>query len=293
LTTVAVALLSALLWAIASVLFAVSAKRLHVLPLNLVRAVVSTSFFWILLPFYGGARALGAIPTSAWPWLVVSVLGLLVVGDTLYFRSIDLAGVSWAMPVASVNTVWAVLLAGLVLHEPLSRSLFAGALLVLAGVILVGRSTPHASPANPAQGKTRRNGLLLALAASVSWGVGQVALKPATAGIESAVANSVRQPLGLLMLLGLNLSTGRWRELRQLDGRSWRVLLVASLLGTALGSLLFVMAVQMAGAGRAAVLTTTAPVMAIPFSYLWLHERPNRWTIAGTLLTTVGIVLVA
>lgn len=292
-TGVAVALLSALLWAIASVLFALSAKRLHVLPLNLVRAVVSTSFFWILLPFYGGPRALGAIPTSAWPWLVVSVLGLLVVGDTLYFRSIDLAGVSWAMPVASINAVWAVLLAGLVLHEPLTWSLFAGALLVLAGVILVGRSTPQASSANPAQRKARRTGLLLALAASVSWGIGQVALKPATAGIESAVVNSVRQPLGLLMLLGLNLSTGRWRELRQLDGRSWRVLLVASLLGTALGSLLFVMAVQMAGAGRAAVLTTTAPVMAIPFSFLWLHERPNRWTVAGTLLTTVGIALVA
>jgi drug/metabolite transporter (DMT)-like permease len=36
-----------------------------------------------------------------------------------------------------------------------------------------------------------------------------------------------------------------------------------------------------------------AIAMAIPFSYLWLHERPNRWTMAGTLLTTAGIVLVA
>jgi DME family drug/metabolite transporter len=293
LTVVVVALSSALLWAIASVLFALSIKSLHVLPLNLVRSVVATAFFWAILPFYGGISALRAIPTSAWLWLVVSVLGLLVVGDMLYFRAIDLAGVSWAMPVASINTVWAVLLAGLALHEPLTKPLLGGALLVLVGVILVGRSAPSVASAHMSDGRARKIGLLLALAASISWGIGQVALKPGAAGIEAAVANSVRQPLGLLMMLGLNLSTGRWRDLRGLDGRSWWVLLLASLLGTAIGSLLFVMAVQMAGAGRAAVLTTTAPVMAIPFSYLWLHERPNRWTIAGTLLVTAGIALVA
>jgi drug/metabolite transporter (DMT)-like permease len=33
--------------------------------------------------------------------------------------------------------------------------------------------------------------------------------------------------------------------------------------------------------------------MAIPFSMLWLKERPSRWALAGTLLTTVGIWLVA
>ena len=65
-----------------------------------------------------------------------------------------------------------------------------------------------------------------------------------------------------------------------------------SLVGTGLGSLFFVLSIQLAGAGRTAVLTSTAPLMAIPFSMLWLHERPTRWTLAGTLLTTLGIVLV-
>ena len=292
-TAVVIALTSALLWAISSVLFALSARRLHVIPLNLVRGVVATAFFWAILPFSGGFEALRTIPGSAWPWLVVSVLGLLVVGDTLYFRAIDLAGVSWAMPVASINTVWAVLLAGLVLGEPLTWKLLGGAVLVLAGVMLVGRSMPHHTLAHPVDGKARRLGLLLAFATSLCWGIGQVALKPASAGVDAAVANAVRQPMGLAMMLGLTLATGRGRELRGLDRRSWMILLLAAFLGTGVGSLLFVMAIQMTGAGRAAVLTTTAPVLAIPFSYLWLHERPNRWTIAGTLLVTVGITLVA
>ena len=276
----------------ASVLLTVGARRIHVLPLNLIRCVISTAFFWTLLPFYGGLDALAAIPAAAWPWLVVSVLGLLVVGDTLYFRSMDLAGVSWAMPVASVNPLWAVLLAWVFLDEPLSWTLVLGALLVIAGVVLVGRSAGSLVVDRPVDPGDRRRGILLALLVSVLWAVGQVALKPATEGIHSVVANSVRQPLGMLMLLVLTLRKGRWRALRKLDRQSWAVIGVASLVGTGVGSLFFVLAIQLAGAGRTAVLTSTAPLLAIPFSMLWLHERPTRWTLAGTLLTTLGIVLV-
>ena len=275
-----------------SVLLAVGARRIHVLPLNLIRCVISTTFFWTLLPFYGGLDALKAIPAAAWPWLVVSVLGLLVVGDTLYFRSMDLAGVSWAMPVAGVNPLWAVLLASIFLDEPLSWTLVLGAVLVIAGVVLVSRSAGPVEADGAADPHARRRGILIALLVSVLWGIGQVALKPATAGMHSVVANSIRQPLGLLMLLGPTLWRGRWRALRRLDRKSWAVIGVASLVGTGVGTLFFVMAIQLAGAGRTAILTSTSPLLAIPFSMLWLHERPTRWTLTGTLLTTAGIVLV-
>ncbi len=288
-----VALLSTLLWAVASVLLTIGAKRIHVVPLNLIRCVVSTAFFWALLPFYGGLDALAAIPSSAWIWLVVSVLGLLVVGDSLYFRSMDLAGVSWAMPIANVNPLWAVLLASVFVGEPLTWALLLGALLVIGGVVLVSRSTRTADSTSPADPHARRTGLLLALLVSVLWATGQVALKPATASIHSVVANSVRQPMGMLMLLGLSLFQGRWRQLRMLDRKSWTVIILASLVGTGVGSLLFILAIQTAGAGRTAVLTSTAPLLAMPFSVLWLHERPTRWTLVGTLLTSAGIALVA
>jgi uncharacterized membrane protein len=260
--------------------------------MNLIRCVISTIFFWALLPFYGGLDALAAIPAAAWPWLVLSVLGLLVVGDTLYFRSMDLAGVSWAMPVASVNPLWAVLLAAAFLGEPLSWTLVLGAGLVIAGVVLVSRSAMPEVVDRVVDPENRRRGILLALLVSVLWAAGQVALKPATAGMHSVVANSVRQPMGMLILLGLTLQQGRWRALRKLDRRSWAVIGIASLVGTGVGSLFFVLAIQLAGAGRTAVLTSTAPLLAIPFSMLWLRERPTRWTLAGTLLTTTGIVLV-
>lgn len=286
------ALISALLWAMASVLMTVGAKRIHVVPLNLIRCTVSAALFLVLLPLFGGLEALAAIPPDAWPWLVVSVLGLLVVGDTLYFRSMDLAGVSWAMPVASINTLWVVFLASTFVGEPLTWSLLLGALLVIGGIVLVSRSSSPES-AGPADPRARRKGLLLALLVSVLWAVGLVALKPATAGMHAVVANSVRQPMAMVMMLGLTILQGRWRELKGLDRKSWAVIIVASFVGTGMGTLFFVLAIQLAGAGRTAVLTSTAPLLAMPFSMLWLRERPTRWTLAGTLLATAGISLVA
>ncbi|MDD3827852.1 MAG: DMT family transporter [Anaerolineae bacterium] len=287
------ALVSALLWSVASVLMALGSHRLHVLPLNLIRCVVSSVFFWALLPFYGGLEAFRTVPSSAWLWLVVSVLILLVVGDTLYFRSLNLAGVSWAMPVAGINPLWAILLAALFVDEPLTWSLLLGALLVVAGVTLLSRPEMHSSNGQDIEPAARRKGLLIALLVSLLWGAGQVTLKPATAGMHSVVANSIRQPLAMFILLAINLRTGLWKELRRLDRRSWAMILLASLVGTGVGTLFFVMAIQTLGAGRTAVITSTSPLLAIPFSMTMLREKPTRWTVAGTFFTTVGVVLVA
>lgn len=287
------ALGSAVIWALSSVLMAMGVKRLDVLPMNLVRCVISTAFFWALLPFFGGLAALSEIPSQAWLWVVLSVLGLLVVGDTMYFRSLDLAGVSWAMPVASINPLWSVLLAGFLLGEPLSWSLLSGAVLVIAGIAVLSRNGGEADPAHPVEWATRRKGLLLALGTSVVWALGLITLKLASVEVHSVVVNSVRQPLGAGMLLALTLAKGRWRDLRHVDRRSWGIIGLASLLGTGVGSLLFVVAIQLVGAGRTSILTSTSPLLAVPFSMLLLNERPNRWTLVGIALTIAGIALVA
>ena len=284
---------SALIWAVSTVLWALGTQRIHVIPLNLVRCLTATAFFWALLPFYGGFEAISAVSPIAWFWLILSVLTLLVAGDILFFRSIELAGVSWAMPVASVNPLWAVLMASFFLDEPLTWTLLIGTILTVIGIALVSGTGSRAAEPTPQDRRTHRRGVLVALAVSILWGVGQIILKPATEGINSVVANSIRMPIGVVVMLFLTLWRGRWRELQGLDRRTWGILLLASLIGTGMGSLFFVYAIQLAGAGRTAVLTSISPLLAIPFSMLWLRERPTRWTLLGTLLTTVGVALVA
>jgi drug/metabolite transporter (DMT)-like permease len=292
LSGVLLALLAALLWSIASVMLTVAARRIHVLPLNLVRCATAALFFWVLLPWFGGLDALGGIAGLAWLWLVVSVLANLVVGDTLYFGAMHLAGVSWAMPVAAINPLWSVLLAAAFLDEPLSWGLVGGALLVVAGVVCISRTTDQDSRGSSGDRGRWRKGMLLALATSILWAIGNVTIKLAATGVEAVVVSAARQLLAAGLLFSACLPRGRWREPKGLDGRSWAILLFASLLGTGVGALLWVMSIQQIGAGRSSILIATAPMLAIPFSVLWLGERPTRWTILGTVLTAAGIVLV-
>lgn len=71
------------------------------------------------------------------------------------------------------------------------------------------------------------------------------------------------------------------------------VLTIAGVVGTGVGSLLFIYAVQEAGAGKTAVLSSISPLFALPLSVLFLGEKITRWLLLGTALAVVGIILLA
>ena len=81
-------------------------------------------------------------------------------------------------------------------------------------------------------------------------------------------------------------------SLRALTGTSIAVVAMAGILGTGVGSVLFIYAVQDIGAAKTAFLTTSAPVFALPMGVVLLSEKLTRRELAGTLATIAGIWLV-
>jgi drug/metabolite transporter (DMT)-like permease len=67
---------------------------------------------------------------------------------------------------------------------------------------------------------------------------------------------------------------------------------LGGILGMGLGGLLYIAAVQDAGAGKAAILSATSPLFALPLAMLFLAERVTPRLMAGTLVSIVGISLV-
>jgi drug/metabolite transporter (DMT)-like permease len=70
------------------------------------------------------------------------------------------------------------------------------------------------------------------------------------------------------------------------------IIALAGLVGTALGSVLFIYAVEDIGAARTAFLTTSAPLFALPMGFLFLSERLTPRILMGTFATIAGIWLV-
>jgi drug/metabolite transporter (DMT)-like permease len=103
----------------------------------------------------------------------------------------------------------------------------------------------------------------------------------------------VRTPIGAAGLLIVSFATRRSPLIALLrDRRQLGVIVVAGVVGTAIGSLCYVYSVVEIGAARAAVLSATSPLMALPLAFLFLKER-TTWQIgAGTVACVAGIVLV-
>ena len=69
-------------------------------------------------------------------------------------------------------------------------------------------------------------------------------------------------------------------------------MIAGGVIGWGLGSLLFVLSIALLGPARAAILTSSSPLFALPLSALFLGEKLNAAVLIGTAVTIVGVILV-
>ena len=69
-------------------------------------------------------------------------------------------------------------------------------------------------------------------------------------------------------------------------------MLAAGLLGWGVAASLYSLAIKLAGPAKTSIVGATAPLFAIPLTMVFLHERPSRNTLLGTVLTIAGVICV-
>lgn len=278
---------SALAWALIGLLVKSLSPFFNPLTLNAVRSVLGGALIVLWVWAADGLAGLTGISVWAWSLLMGSMLLAVGVGDTVFFESTKWLGLARAMTVSMTYPLIASLLAVVALGERLTPSVAMGSLVTLGGVaITVGAKGGETAAAHVSV----RLGVAAAMLASVAWAVSVVLLKPALEEVDAIRAQAVRLPLAGLLLGAMPWA---WRTRLPLasGGRAvlWRLAALGAM--TALSSLLFVLGVEYAGVAVATVLSSTAPMFAIPLGFLFLGERPAPSTIAGTLVTIVGIAV--
>jgi drug/metabolite transporter (DMT)-like permease len=163
-----------------------------------------------------------------------------------------------------VGPTAAIVMARLLLHEPVRPREWLAVLLGFAGVLLIVRPTGSVSA-----------GLLWALAAGLSFGGFLVATRWA-AGTAPPLAQLTGQlffgfafllPLGIGDLLRVGIEAPGW--------------LVAMALSSALANLLQILAVRHAGAVVLAPVVYLQIAAATVFGWALFGDRPDAWTLAG------------
>ena len=285
-----IGLASAFVWATTSLAMKTHSERLDALSVNTFRMVVASIAFLLLLPLFGGLDAHAQMSNASRLALAVSFICGVAVGDTLYFWSMTKIGAARALPLSSIYPLFTWAIAVPFLNETVTWQALGGTALVLIGVYLL---TPRAHETSHIDPRTKRIGTIAALTAALLWAISTTLLKVGMEdGVNVIVINSFRMPVGAVIMLAMLY----WRE-----GRNpWRgynrhnipMLIAVAIYSTVIGMTLWTLTVDYAGATRASLLVTVAPLIGVPLSVLFLKERITRAIALGTIISVAGIWLI-
>jgi drug/metabolite transporter (DMT)-like permease len=287
------ALACGLCWAASSVITKSLSGKVEPLSLNFIRTLGASLFLWAIIPFHPGPGGLSRISAQALLFLVLSALTGMSVGDTIYIRGLRLINVTLAFPIGqSVTPLLTVVTAALFLGESVTLPFVFGTFLVLLGIYLIvmpeGTVRPSIGPL-----EKRGKGIGLILIATLFWTASIAFLKLGLAQTDAFLANGVRLPVSAMALMPFALLERSFpAESKGSKGRLALWGTINGILAFGVGGILFLTAVQHAGAGKTMVLTSCGPLFGLPISILFLKERVTRKILAGTVLVVTGIAFV-
>ena len=279
------ALGSALAWSVTSLLARSLMPHYGSVTINAVRSGAAGVLLVAVVVALDGPHTLFAMSRATFVQLAVSIVAAIGIGDTVFFESTRALGLSRAMTIATTYPVGAALLAAAFLDEPLTVPIIVGSLLTLGGIALIVSVRTH-------EGRPERLafGVCTALVASVAWAVSTVMMKLPLGEIDPLTAQAVRLPLASALMWLTPWTWGAVGAMRK-AGRGPLVTIGVLSVVTAASSVLFVASLKYAGVAVGSVLSSTAPVFALPLGVLFLGERIAALTVVGVLLTLAGIVV--
>ena len=287
------ALAGAFTWALTTVLVKGPVSRMGAIAVNTIRTWVGAFVFLAILLATGGIGELLATPPQTALLLALAIIVGLGIGDTLYFESVQLIGVSRALPISGTYPLPTFAITALWLGETIKPAYILGTALIVLAVYLTARPDKHCKLIGGlARNKAEfRRGILLSIVAALLWAGSTAVLKFAVGETDLVVANTIRLPAAGLVLLFAARRRKGGLGIRATDLKTLGVVALTGVIGTALGSFLYLFAVVEAGAGRTAALNSVSPFFGAPLSLIFLKERIAPAVLVGTLLSVAGVWL--
>ena len=286
---------SALLWAVAVILFRQGGRHFPPVALNLFKDVVGLGLFLLTLPLLGIRFSPAATPAG--DWLVLLPSGALGIGlsDTLFFASLNRLGAAGSAIVDSLYSPFVVLVAALFLHEPVGPGLLVAMALMVGAILLgtegpAGASVPHLDRGQLWLGVGLGAMAMLLMACSV------VIAKPVLARCDPWWATTVRL-IGGVALLAVQVAARRQHraDVRRIfrPGPGWRVTLPAALVGSYLAMIVWIAGMKLTHASVASVLNQASTLFVLVLAALFLREPlyPRR-VLAICMGFAAGVIVV-
>lgn len=283
------ALGGALLWAIASVMYARMGQRIPALVLNFSKGAIAITL--ILLTLVLGRSPLPAVaPSVVWLLVASGIIGI-GLGDTAYLNALRTLGARRALLLETLAPPLSAILAWGTLGETLTLESWVGIALTLLGVAwVISERTPSMETAIA----PLKIGLLWGLLAELAQATGAVLSRAAL--VDSAMpplwSSLIRLGGGEVILLLL--LVGRGAQIRAvmptLTRRTVGAIAIAAFGGTYLAIWLQQIALKYTATGTAQTLLATSPLFVLPLAALW-GEKVTQRSVLGVGIAIAGIAI--
>ena len=247
------------------------------------RTGVVTVMAWLIVFVTGSQTGLSDISGKSWLFLVLS--GLATGASWICcFRALQLGNVNQVAPIDKSSTVLTMLLAFVLLGEPLTPGMLLGMVLLLTGTYWM---LPARTKETPPGGRSWLGwAVLSAVFASLTSILGKVGIT----GINSHLGTAIRTVVVLMLAWLIVFSQGRQREIPAIRRKSW-VFLVLSGLATGASWLCYYRALQEGPASIVVPIDKLSILVTAAFSAWVLKEPMNTRAKWGLFLLTAGTLL--
>lgn len=288
------ALTAALLWAVASLLY--GRVRLSAWEMNCSKNVIASAFLLIQLGvifLLGHSESWVPAHTSAWLWLGFSGVIGITLGDTCYFRSLQILGPRESLVVFTTAPLFGAALGWIFLQEHLTLVNIAGMLITVSAVAWVVSEKGAASEAPGLYPGSRKAGIFFGVMGAVCQAVGQIFAKKGLAyctPVESAFIRLVVAAVGaVIVLLCLKRTRSLMTEMRRPG--LLKAFLPAVTMGTWLGIWLSQVCQAHCSVAVCITLLNVSPLFAIPLVWYFQKQQITRRAITGSVVAVLGVAL--
>lgn len=275
------AVFSAFFAGVTAILAKIGVKNTDSTVATAIRTVVILLFSWLLVFLTGAQKSLSLVDGKTLLFLILS--GLSTGASWLfYFKALVNGDVNKVAPIDKSSTILTILLAFVLLGEPITLGKGAGIIVMGIGTALMLERRDIGQ--NRAKGKSW---LLYAVLSAVFASLTAILGKIGIAQIESNLGTAIRTIVVLLMAWVMVFVTRKHGEIRHIDRKSWLFICLSGVT-TGLSWLCYYRALQDGQASVVVPIDKLSIVVTIAFSGFFLKERLTKKSLLGLLLIVAG-----
>lgn len=249
-----------------------------------IRTIVVLLMSFVMVLLVGSLDGITSISPKTWIFLVLS--GLATGASWLcYFRALGAGDVNKVVPIDKSSTILTILLAFLVLGEPISWLKGICVVLIGAGTFLMIEKKQ-----TDGEKEIKRSWLLYAILSAVFAALTSILGKIGISGVESNLGTMIRTAVVLVMSWMMVFVTGKAKEVRRIPGKELGFICLSGL-ATGGSWLCYYKALRDGLASVVVPIDKLSILVTIAFSYFVFKEKLTRKALVGLILIVAGTLL--